>query len=169
MKAYEQDIDIRTNGLEPANKTGYKVNAHEIKPGVVYRDRNVTVKAFPVSHGSWKQAFGYRFETPDRVIVISGDCTPSASVVENCDGCDVLIHEVYSQAGFATRPPEWQRYHANFHTSTRELAEIARKAKPRLLVLYHQLFWGVSEEDLLKEVRESYGGNVVSGRDLDIY
>ncbi len=169
MKAYEQDINIRLNGLEPANKTGYKVNAHEIKPGVVYRDQNVTVKAFPVGHGSWKQAFGYRFETPDRVIVISGDCTPSASVVENCNGCDVLIHEVYSQAGFATRPPEWQKYHSNFHTSTRELAEIARKAKPRLLILYHQLFWGVSEEDLLKEMRESYSGNVVSGRDLDIY
>lgn len=169
MKAYEQDIDIRTNGLEPSNKTGYKVNAHEIKPGVVYRDRNVTVKAFLVNHGSWKQAFGYRFETPDRIIVVSGDCAPSASVVENCDGCDVLIHEVYSQAGFATRPPEWQKYHSNFHTSTRELAEIARKAKPRLLILYHQLFWGVSEEDMLKEVRESYGGNVVSGRDLDVY
>lgn len=169
MKAYEQDIDIRTNGLEPSNKTGYKVNAHEIKPGVVYRDQNVTVKAFLVSHGSWKQAFGYRFETPDRIIVISGDCTPSASVVENCNGCDVLIHEVYSQAGFATRPPEWQKYHSNFHTSTRELAEIARKAKPGLLILYHQLFWGVSEEDLLKEMRESYSGNVVSGRDLDIY
>ena len=169
MKAYEQDIDIRTNGLEPANKTGYKVNAHEIKPGVVYRDQNVTVKAFLVSHGSWKQAFGYRFETPDRIIVISGDCTPSASIVENCDGCDVLIHEVYSQAGFATRPAEWQKYHSTFHTSTRELAEIARKAKPRLLILYHQLFWGVSEEDLLKEIRESYSGNVVSGRDLDIY
>ena len=169
MKAYEQDIDIRTNGLVPSNKTGYRVNAHEIKPGVVYRDQNVTVKAFAVSHGSWKQAFGYRFETPDRTVVISGDCTPSASIVENCDGCDVLIHEVYSQAGFATRPPEWQKYHSNFHTSTRELAEIARKAKPRLLILYHQLFWGVSEEDLLKEMRESYSGNVVSGRDLDIY
>ena len=27
-----------------------------------------SVKAFKVNHGSWKEAFGYRFETPDKVI-----------------------------------------------------------------------------------------------------
>jgi ribonuclease BN (tRNA processing enzyme) len=169
MKAYAADLAIRLNGLEPSNKTGYKVNAREIKPGVVYKDRNVTVKAFLVNHGSWDQAFGYRFETPDRTIVISGDCTPSQSVIENCDGCDVLIHEVYSQAGFATRPPPWQKYHSNFHTSTKELAEIAAKARPGLLVLYHQLFWGRPEEEMLKEIEQIYKGKTVSGRDLDIY
>jgi len=169
LKAYREDIDIRLNGGEPSNKTGYKVIARDIKPGVVYRDENVTVKAFLVNHGSWREAYGFRFETPGRTIVISGDCRPSPSVIENCNGCDVLIHEVYSQAGFATRPPEWQKYHSRFHTSSRELAEIASKARPGLLVLYHQLFWGTSEDNLLKEVREGYAGRVVSGSDLDIY
>jgi len=88
LAAYSEDIDIRTNGLEQGNRTGYKVNAHEIKPGVVYKDENVTVKAFLVHHGSWKEAYGYRFETPDKVIVLSGDCAPSPSVIENCAGCD---------------------------------------------------------------------------------
>jgi len=169
LKAYSQDIDIRVNGGEPSNHTGYKVIAHEIKAGVIYKDENVTVKAFPVKHGTWQQAFGYRFETPDKTIVISGDCVPSEGVVENCNGCDVLIHEVYSTTGFAKRPPEWQKYHSSFHTSSRELAEIASKAKPKLLVLYHQLFWGTSEEDLVKEIQQNYKGKVVSGRDLDIY
>lgn len=169
LEAYKEDIHIRTKGLEPSNKTGYKVIAQEVTPGVIYKDANVTVKAFLVPHGNWKQAFGYRFETPDKTVVISGDCTPSQSVVEACNGCDVLVHEVYSTAGFARRPPEWQKYHSNFHTSTKELAEIANKAKPKLLVLYHQLFWGVSDDDLVKEVQQFYNGKVVSGRDLDIY
>lgn len=169
VKAYAADIQIRLNGGEPSNKTGWRVNAHEIKPGVVYKDSNVTVKAFPVRHGKWKEAFGYRFETPDRVIVISGDCAPSDSVIENCNGCDVLIHEVYTQAGFRKRLPEWQRYHAAYHTSTAELAAIATKAKPKLLVLYHQLFWGTSEDEMLNEIRQSYSGKVVSGKDLDVY
>ena len=169
LAAYRDDIRIRTRGLEPSNHTGYKVIAREIRPGVIYKDRNVTVKAFLVKHGSWPQAFGYRFETPDRTIVISGDCVPSASVIENCDGCDVLIHEVYSIAGFARRPPEWQKYHSNFHTSSRELAEIATRARPGLLVLYHQLLWGTTEEELIKEVQQAYSGKVVSGHDLDIY
>ena len=169
LKAYREDIRIRINGLEHANTTGYRVNAHEIKPGTIYKDTNVTVKAFLVKHGSWKEAFGYRFETPDRTIVISGDTAPTEAIVENCNGCDVLIHEVYSQAGFATRTPAWQKYHSNFHTSSLALAAIATRARPGLLILYHQLFWGTSEEDLLKEIRSAYGGRVVSAHDLDTY
>ena len=169
LKAYREDIRIRLNGLEPANETGYKVNVHEIKPGLIYSDQNVKVTAFSVKHGSWPHAFGYRFDTPDRSIVISGDCAPSESVIQNCNGCDVLIHEVYSQAGFATRLPVWQRYHSSFHTSSRELAEIATKAKPGLLILYHQLYWGTSDEQLVDEVRQFYKGKVVSGSDLAVF
>jgi ribonuclease BN (tRNA processing enzyme) len=169
LEAYREDIDMRLNGGEPSNRTGYRVNTHEIEPGVIYRDANVTVKAFAVQHGSWKHAFGYRFETGSRTIVVSGDCRPSASVIDNCNGCDILVHEVYSMAGFAKRLPEWQKYHSSFHTSSRELAEIATKAKPGLLVLYHQLFWGTSEADLLSEVSQGYKGRVVSGRDLEVY
>lgn len=169
LKAYAKDIDIRLNGLEPANETGYKVVVNEIKPGVIFKDQNVTVKAFAVQHGSWQQAFGYRFETPDRVIVISGDCTPSPALIENSKGCDVLIHEVYSTAGFAKRPPVWQKYHSNFHTSSRQLAEIAKQVKPGLLILYHQLFWGTTDEELEDEIRQFYDGEVVSGRDLQVF
>jgi ribonuclease BN (tRNA processing enzyme) len=172
LAAYAEDIDIRTNGLEHGNRTGYKVNAHEIKPGVIYKDENVTVKAFLVHHGSWREAYGYRFETPDKVVVISGDCAPSQSVIDNCDGCDVLLHEAYTQAGYDASAEDWRKYVTNFHTSTKELGELATKAKPKLLVLYHQLLFGgatITEEVLLKEMRQFYGGNVVSAHDLDIY
>jgi ribonuclease BN (tRNA processing enzyme) len=172
LAAYGEDIDIRTNGLEHGNRTGYKVNAHEIKPGVVYKDANVTVKAFLVHHGSWKEAYGYRFETPDKVIVLSGDCAPSPSVIENCAGCDVLLHEVYTQLGYDESKPDWRKYITNFHTSTKELAELATKANPKLLVLYHQMFFGGAkdtEEGLLREMHESYAGKVVSAHDLDVY
>jgi ribonuclease BN (tRNA processing enzyme) len=90
-------------------------------------------------------------------------------VVENCNGCDVLIHEVYSQAGFLKRPPAWQNYHSHFHTSSLQLAELATRARPKLLILYHQLFWDQTEEQLLSEIRQTYHGDVVSGHDLDIY
>src|SRR6202162_6306716 len=79
-KARAEDIRLRLHGLEEANATGYKVNVHEIQPGVVYRDDNVTVMAFPVKHGTWKYAFGYRFDTKDRRIVISGDTAPTDEV-----------------------------------------------------------------------------------------
>ena len=94
-KAWEKDVYVRTHGLEEANRTGYKVVVHEIAPGVVYRDANVKVTAFLVKHGIWDQAYGYRFDTADRRIVISGDTAPAESVVQACDGCDVLLHEIY--------------------------------------------------------------------------
>ncbi|MBK9312844.1 MAG: MBL fold metallo-hydrolase [Acidobacteria bacterium] len=169
LKAYSEDINMRIHGLEPAKPRGYEVRVREIRPGIIYRDENVTVRAFLVRHGSWKHAYGFRFETPDKTIVISGDCTFSESVIENCNGCDVLIHEVFSTTGFSRREPEWQRYHAAFHTSSKQLAEIATKAKPGLLVLYHQLLWGATKQQLIDEIREGYPGRVVFGSDLDVF
>jgi len=169
MRAWEQDVKLRLNDIEPAKPAGYVVRAHEVEPGQVFRDARVTVTAFAVRHGAWKQAYGYRFVTPDKTIVISGDCAPSESVVTACAGCDILVHEVYSATGFATRPPEWQRYHRAYHTSSSELADLATRARPGLLVLTHQLRWGVSEEALVEEVKRGYGGKVVSGRDLDVF
>jgi len=169
LAAYAEDIDIRLRGLEPAKPAGYEVRVRELQPGDTYEDARVTVTAVPVRHGNWRHAYGYRFRTPDRTIVISGDCAPTEALVSACAGCDILVHEVYSDAGFRTRPPEWQKYHAAFHTSARELGELARRARPRLLVLYHQLYWGTPDEALVAEVRAVYDGPVVSGRDLDVF
>jgi ribonuclease BN (tRNA processing enzyme) len=144
LKAYAADIDIRTGvkartgDIEHATISGYKVNVHEIQPGVVYKDQNVTVTAFAVHHGNWAHAYGYRFETADRTVVISGDTSPDAAIVDNCHGCDVLIHEVYTQASFDKVSPEWKQYRREYHTSSKELADIATIAKPGLLIIYHR-------------------------------
>ncbi|MHC4698039.1 MAG: MBL fold metallo-hydrolase [Planctomycetota bacterium] len=169
LKAYEQDVRIRLNGLEPTAAAGHQVNVHEIEPGLIYQDGNVRVTAFPVQHGAWRHAYGFRFDAADRSIVVSGDTIPSPSLVEQAKGCDVLVHEVYSQSAFAQRPPEWQRYHAGSHTSTAQLAEIARQVQPKLLILTHQLLWGSTPEEMMAEIRQSYDGDVRYGRDLDVY
>ena len=169
LKAYEADIRYRVDGLEPANDYGWRVNVHEIDGGVIFEDDNVSVEAMRVRHGTWKNAFAYKFTTPDRVIVVSGDIAPDTKFEEWARGADILIHEVYSVEGFARKTPDWQKYHSNNHTSTHELGEIASRTKPKLLILYHILFWGASEATVLKEVREKYDGDVVLGNDLDTY
>lgn len=168
LNAYAADIAERVHGLEPANETGCQVDIHEFEAGEVHADENVAVTAFAVRHGSWP-AFGFRFTTPDRIIVVSGDTAPFDGLVDHYAGCDILVHEVYSEAGFAGRPPAWQRYHASVHTSTRQLAAIAAQVQPKLLVLVHQLHWGVSDEQLLAEIRDRYDGAVVSGKDMDVF
>lgn len=168
-KAWEKDIYVRTHGLEQANRTGYKVLVHEISPGVVYRDENVTVTAFLVKHGSWDQAFGYRFDTKDRSIVLSGDTAPTDAVIKACNGCDVLLHEVYNPEGGELHDEHWKQYFRAFHTSPQELGAIATQARPKLLVLYHQVFEKLPEEDLVREVGKYYAGKFVSAKDLGVY
>ncbi|MFQ5491923.1 MAG: MBL fold metallo-hydrolase [Phycisphaerae bacterium] len=168
-QAYQQDVRMRIEGLEGANPRGHRVNVHEIQPGLVFEDQNVRVVAFQVRHGSWKHAYGYRFETADRVIVVSGDTAPSENLVKHAKGCDLLVHEVYCQATFDRRPPRWQRYHASFHTSTVQLAEIANRVQPKLLVLTHQLLWGATPQQMLAEITSRYKGPVRFGNDLDVY
>jgi ribonuclease BN (tRNA processing enzyme) len=166
--AYQADIENRTTKLQPHTPDGWRVEVTEMsRAGVVHQDTNVTVTAIEVPHDGWQHAFGFRFEGGGRVIVVSGDTRPSEAVVTACNGCDVLIHEVYSAERLTSRPPEWQRYHTDAHTSTTELASLAARARPKLLVLYHQLYWGATDEDLIREIRAAgYQGPVVSASDL---
>jgi len=127
------------------------------------------VTAFAVKHGTWDQAFGYRFDTPDRSIVVGGDTTPTEAVVQACNGCDVLLHEVYNPNGKELLKPDRKRYFATFHTNPEELSDIARRARPKLLLLYHQMLMRLPEEELLEQVRRGYTGKVESARDLGVY
>jgi len=164
--AYQEDIKYRLYGLEPANNQGWRSVVEEITEGVIYTDELVKVEAFSVPHGNWPNAFGFRFTTPDKVIVISGDTAPSEKLVEYSRGADILLHEVYFEKAYREKSDFWQTYHGKNHTSTKELGKIAEQAQPAVLVLYHILFWGAQEAELLAEIEEVYQGKVIVGRDL---
>lgn len=167
LEAYRVDIETRTNpdGNQRTFPEGHNVNAHEITPGVIYKDANVTVTAFPTKHAM--ESYGYRFDTADRSIVISGDTNPTQATIDACHGCDVLIHEVNTPAWLAARPETFQQFAAKYHTSTNQLGELAGKAKPRLLILYH--YSGLSPDELQTSMMAHYAAHFVIGRDLDVY
>src|SRR5262249_14263749 len=78
---------------------------HDTKTGALSQDANVKVTAAENSHfnfppgtpayGKYK-SYAYRFETPDRIIVFTGDTGPSAAVTELAKGADMLVSEVTS-------------------------------------------------------------------------
>jgi ribonuclease Z len=171
LKAYEKDIEIRVHGLEGNDPEGWKVNTHEISAGAIFQDERVKVAAFPVKHGSWKEAYGYRFDSSGKSIVISGDAAPGKSVVDACNGCDVLVHEVYSGAGGTSQKTEeeWMKYMAEFHTSAQELGVLASQARAKTLIVTHYLALGGSNEsELLRDIRKNFSGTVMIARDLDV-
>lgn len=166
VKAYKQDINYRINGTQPANKTGYMYEFTKLKEGLVYKDENIEVEAFKVNHGDFNDAFGFRFTSTDKVIVFSGDTGPSKELEKHAANADILVHEVYSHAGFLKKTKAWQKYHKAHHTSTFEIGKIAQRIKPNLLILSHILFWGSSPDEILQEVKSVYDGNVVIANDL---
>jgi len=188
LQAYRIDIETRTNpeGDQRRNPEGWKVNAHEIKPGVIYKDAKVTVTAFPTKHAM--ESYGYRFDTPDRSVVIAGDTSPTEETIKACDGCDVLIHEARAEEMYARLSEDRRSFGAKNHTTSGQLAALASKAKPKLLIVYHAwISWwpDVAPSDrpvvlstgelhstpdvLQKEIGSRYSGNFVIGRDLDVY
>lgn len=174
LAAFSEDIEIRTRGLEREIPGGYRVRVHEIRPGVVYDRDGVRVTAVLVPHGSWKEAYAYRIDTPDRSIVISGDTRPSESLIAASKGVDTLIHEVYLSTHLAPedRPGGkfWPQYMRAFHTSAVELGAIAARVRPTLLILTHTIRFGGTDEELLAGIRQGgYTGSVVVGKDLARY
>lgn len=174
IAAWAEDIAIRTDGLEHETRNGFRVAVHEIRPGVVYDSGGVKVTAIPVLHGNWKEAFGYRIDTPDRSIVISGDTRPSEALTAAARGVDVLVHEVYPQSRMApeNRPggADWPRYLRAFHTSDVELGRMAAIAGPKLLILTHIIRAGATDDELIAGIRSGgFRGRVVVGKDFDRY
>ena len=165
----DEDIRERIASAVGPSATSWQPNLHEIAEGVVYEDARISVRAFAVPHSAWRYAFGYRITTPDRTIVLSGDARANPAIARECRGCDVPIHEVYADAGLSAIAESRQPYHRQAHTSGAQLGDMATAAKPGLLVLYHQLYWDATDEQLLAEVRARFTGRVVSAKDLDRY
>ena len=116
--------------------------------------------------------------------VISGDTAPLDIIAEKAKNCDILLHEVEYAAGIAAREPKWQKYHREVHTLSTDLAEVAKKAQPKLLVTYHRIYHMNIQDNaidveaetrrrsdlILQEIRDAgYTGKVVNGEDLDVF
>lgn len=168
LLAFSENIREHTTGHPIGSEDAYQVEVHPVLEGKCYEDELLTVYALRANHGLLT-AYSYKFVTPDRTIVVSGDTKPVPDFVDWATGCDTLIHEVYSSEKFKTRPPAWQKYHSTAHTSTAELADLANQIQPDLLILYHQLFWGLTPDELVAEIAVDYAGRVISANDLDIF
>ena len=110
------------------------------------------VFAFLVEHEPVKQAFGYRIEYKDRVVVISGDTRKTENVARHAKGADILIHEAYNKdivnrilsaqsevpdTPYARQVFRIARLTQHYHTTPVEAAELAKEAGVRTLVFTH--------------------------------
>jgi ribonuclease BN (tRNA processing enzyme) len=167
------DIGVRVSD-EGRQPLGQLVKVREIRePGLVFQDDRVRVTATLVHHPPIDIALGYRFDTADRSIVISGDTTVCQAVIDLARDADVLVHEAMFVQGLEQRLGEYRArdllgHLLRSHTKVEDAGAVARKARVKTLVLSH-LFppdESVSDESWVSSARTEFEGTVIAGRDL---
>ena len=173
MNAYDITTRVSNEGRVPLAPL---VHVHELHDGgVVMSDDNVKVTATLVDHPPVVPAFAYRFDAPDRSIVISGDTAPSPNLVKLASGADVLVHSVmYPPAidRLVARVPNAAALKASIlahQTSAEDAGRVAQQAGVKTLVLSHFVppdDAEVTEAMWLEAARRQFRGTVIVGRDL---
>lgn len=144
-------------------------------PGVVFRDERVTVEAALVDHPPVRPAFAYKFRTPDRTIVFSGDTAYNTNLIAFARGADVLIHEVLLSSALdrlLKLVPNASRLREHIvaaHTEAEDVGRVAAAAGVKRLVLSHfvpSYDPTLTDEDWAAPVRRHFSGEIVVGHDL---
>ena len=173
MNAYDIRTRIADEGRIPLVPL---VHTHEqMRGGLVMQDDNVKVTAALVRHPPVVPAFGYRFDAPDRSIVISGDTALSDNLIALAQGADILVHD-------ALYPPGVDRLVAgvpnatalkdsimSHHTTAEDAGRAAQRAGVKMLVLSHLVPAddpSVTDQMWIDAARRHFRGTVVVGKDL---
>jgi ribonuclease BN (tRNA processing enzyme) len=144
-------------------------------PGVVLQNDEVKVSAATVVHPPIKHAYGYRFDTSDRSIVISGDTNYAPELITLAKGADVLVHEIlYLPAldRLLARVPNavtLRKHIVDSHTVGEDVGRVAAQAQVKTLVLSHFVPGDdpdITDEMWTADVRKHFKGQIIVGRDL---
>jgi ribonuclease Z len=166
LQFFAADIHIRRDLTEHQPAAGARVNVHIVREGAVYKDADVTITAFEVDHRPVVPAFGYKFESGGRTVVISGDTAPSANLVKFARGADVLVHEVYEPGAFgSTDSAAVANNLSRYHTDAEQVGRVAADAGVKKLVLTH-IIRPQHGEQIRSLAAKTYKGPIVVGNDL---
>jgi ribonuclease BN (tRNA processing enzyme) len=173
MNSYDIRTRIEDEGRIPLQPL---IHVHELeRGGRIFEDENVRVQAVLVDHPPVVPAFGYRFDTPDRSFVISGDTKPSKNLIELARNADVLVHDAYYPAAIdrlVARVPNaatLKKSILSHHTSAEEAGQVAKAAGVKTLVLSHLVPAEdpeVTDEMWIEAARKHFDGRIILGKDL---
>jgi ribonuclease BN (tRNA processing enzyme) len=164
-------------------------SGHDVGTGMVYEDANIKVRAVENSHFAFHKgpdagkhkSYSYRFETPDRVVVFTGDTGPSDSVTELATGADLLVTETSSfqdrmdtmiktgqwQVMTASERTGMQQQATKGHLTTEIIGKMAARANVKTVVLSHQTYKADGDyTGRAGEVSKHFSGQVLIAKDL---
>ncbi len=127
-----------------ANEFTIEQNSYQM----IYNKDGIKITAFGVTHEPIEPAVGYKIEYKGKKVVISGDTKKNDLLREMAMNCDLLVHEVMLMSFQKMLEEELREAGMDrnaaiifdiqdYHTDTKEIAELARDAKVKKLVLNH--------------------------------
>ena len=166
---------------------------HDVGTGIIFQDANVKVAAVENTHFHFKpgspgfgkyKSYSYRFDTPSRSVVFTGDTGPSDAVVTLAQGADLFVSEVaasideYKDVQIATG--RWQaqtpaqqadgiRHQIEEHLTPDEVGKMAQRAGVKAVVLTHLGATTNPDDDYaryVEQVKKSFNGQVYIAKDL---
>lgn len=181
VRALEHAYDVEMDGY--ACIEGYERVRELVRSDVVefhegwqFELRGTRVTARMVDHGVVKlPCFAFRFDSPTgESVVFSGDTVPCDGLVALAEGVDILVHE----CNFPDEEVETRKqlgYAWYIHSTPSGVADVARRAQPKTLVLNHLVGWNdfsaephpyVWEEIAPPVIAPAFDGTLVVGHDL---
>ncbi|WP_310498241.1 MBL fold metallo-hydrolase [Sandarakinorhabdus sp.] len=172
-----QAVDIRTRMADEGRPDlARMVSAREITgPAVLIDTPALKVTAARVEHPPLTNSYAYRFDSPGRSVVFSGDTRPSKALAALARGADVLVHEaMYMPAlerllATETNATRLREHLLASHTTAEQAGEIAAAAGVGMLVLSHFVPGGdssITDSQWAGAAARAYKGPIIVGRDL---
>src|SRR5262245_58129634 len=164
---------------------------HDVGTGSIYQDTNIKVSAVENSHYDFHKepaadkhkSYSYRFETPDRVIVFTGDTGASEAVTELAKNADLLVTDttlfdermkmmVASGQWQAMTPVEQERLTRQAtqgHMTLEDIGKMATRANVKTVVLSHYVARADGTGDYApwaEGVKKYFSGQILIAEDL---
>jgi len=171
LDGWDDDIEVRRAHARRESKPRFDLTAFAIPDEVteVWRTGDVVVSAGQVRHEPCPNSVGYRVDTPDGSVAITGDTRVCDEVAELADGVDVLVYEAMRFSFFETMP-EHRRYVTDYHADTRLIGKQCKELGVPKLILTHLIPAPVNEAEVqgyIDEVRSGgYEGELIVADDL---
>lgn len=171
LDGWEDDIEVRAAHTGRASRPAVDVQSFDIPdhPTEVWRQGDVVVSAGQVRHEPCPNSVGYRIDTPDGSVAITGDTRVCDEVAELAHGVDVLVYEAMRFSFFEDLPAHRQ-FVTDYHADTRLIGAQAAALQIPLLVLTHLIPAPESHEDrqlFIDEVRSGgYEGEIIVADDM---
>lgn len=170
LDVWADDLEVRRRHTGRTADPAVDVVPFPNPDGVVevWRQGEVVVKAGQVRHEPVLPAVGYRVETPDGVVVITGDTLVCDEVAALAEGADVLVYEALRFGVVTSESPN--AFIRDYHADTVLIGKQAADLGTPTLVLTHLIpppRNEVEEQGFADDVRAGgYDGELIVARDL---